>query len=181
MTAASNEAASQSILAHEAGTGGKGNIAINAFCGRRGTCFGCGSYDHQVAACPLTRPDQNRDNSKPRSQGRTRGGRGRRGRGGGVGFKRTYLQTRGRGGTRGAPVKRGFNNKGNRNGGVNGIGGEDEKYEEYYNELDTLRNGGVNGIGGEDEQYEEYYNKLDTLELDTLSLNKANEEPDQEN
>jgi hypothetical protein len=30
MTAASNEAASQSILAHEAGTGGKGNVAINA-------------------------------------------------------------------------------------------------------------------------------------------------------
>jgi hypothetical protein len=43
MTAASNEAASQSILAHEAGTGGKGNVAINAFAGRCGTCFGCGS------------------------------------------------------------------------------------------------------------------------------------------
>jgi hypothetical protein len=38
MTAASNEAASQSILAHEAGTGGKGNIAINAFGGRCGAC-----------------------------------------------------------------------------------------------------------------------------------------------
>jgi hypothetical protein len=33
MTAASNEAASQSILAHEAGSGGKGNVAINAFGG----------------------------------------------------------------------------------------------------------------------------------------------------
>jgi excinuclease UvrABC ATPase subunit len=65
MTAASNEAASQSILAHEAGTGMKGNVAINAFGNRCGTCFGCGSYDHQVAACHLTRPDQHRDNNKP--------------------------------------------------------------------------------------------------------------------
>jgi hypothetical protein len=174
MTAASNEAANQSILAHEAG---------------KGTCFGCGSYDHQVAACPLTRPDQHCNNSKPRGRGRPRGGRGGCGRGGGsrdtglggVGFKQTYLQTRGREGTRGAPLRRGFGNKSNRNGGVNGIGGEDEQYEEYYNKLDTLRNGGVNGIGGEDEQYEEYYNKLDTLELDTLSLNKANGKLDQEN
>jgi hypothetical protein len=172
-------AASQSILAYKAGTGGKGNAAINAFGGRRGTCFGCGSYDHQVAACPLARPDQHRDNSKPWGRGRPLGGRGGHGRGGGVGMKRTYLQTRGRGGTRGAPVKRGFNNNSNRNGGVNGIGGEDEQYEGYYNELDTTRNGGVNGIGGEDKQYEEYYNELDTL--DTLSLNKANGEPDQEN
>jgi hypothetical protein len=179
MTAALNEAASQSILAHEARTGGKGNVAINAFGGRRGTCFGCGSYDHQVAACPLACPDQHRDNSKPRGRGQPRGGRGGRGRGG-VGFKRTYLQTRGRGGTRGAPVKRGFNNNSIRNGGVNDIGGEEEQYEDYYNELDTTRNGGVNGIGGEDEQYEEYYNELDTLELDTLSLNKANGETDQE-
>jgi hypothetical protein len=171
MTAASNESANQSILAHEAG---------------KGTCFGCGSYDHQVAACPLTRPDQHCNNSKPRGRGRPRGGRGGCGRGGGsrdtglggVGFKQTYLQTRGREGTRGAPLRRGFGNKSNRNGGVNGIGGEDEQYEEYYNELDTLRNGGVNGIGGEDEQYEEYYNELDTLELDTLSLNKANGELD---
>jgi excinuclease UvrABC ATPase subunit len=48
ITAASNEAASQSILAHEAGTGGKGNIAINAFGGRRGACHGCGSYEHHI-------------------------------------------------------------------------------------------------------------------------------------
>jgi hypothetical protein len=182
MSAASNEAASQSILAHEAGSGGKGNVAINAFGGRGGSCFGCGSYDHQVAACPLARPDQHRDSSKPRGRGRPQGGRGGRGRGrgrgGGVGFKQTYLQTRGRGGTRGAPVKRGFNNNSNRNGGVNGVGGEDEQYESYYNELDTTRNGGVNGIGGEDEQYEEYYNELDTQ--DTISLNKDNGEPDQE-
>jgi hypothetical protein len=121
MTAASNEAASQSILAHEAGSGGKGNVAINAFGGQRGTCFGCGSYDHQVADCPLTRPEQHRDNSKPRGRGRLQGGRGGRGRGGGVGFKQTYLQTRGRGGTRGAPVKRGFNNNSNRNGGVKNL------------------------------------------------------------
>jgi hypothetical protein len=165
MTEASNEAASQSILSHEAGTGSKGNVAINAFGGRRGTRFGCGSYNHQVAACPLTRPDQHCNNSKPWGRGWPQGGRGGRGRGGGsrdtgrgggVGFKRTYLQTRGRGGTRGAPLRRGFGNNSN-------------------------RNGGVNGIGGEDEQYEEYYNKLDTLELDTLSLNKANGELDQEN
>jgi hypothetical protein len=39
MTAASNEAASQSILAHEAGVGGK--VAIRAFGGRQGACHGC--------------------------------------------------------------------------------------------------------------------------------------------
>jgi hypothetical protein len=173
MTAASNEAPSQSILAQEAGSGGKGNVAINTFGGRGGSCFGCGSYDHQVAACPLTRPDQHRDSNKPRGRGRPQGGRGGRGRGGGrggVGFKRTYLQTRGRGGTRGAPVRKGFNNNSNRNGGVNGVGGEDEQCESYCNELDATRNSGVNGIGGEDEQYEDYFNKLDTQ--DTISLNK---------
>jgi hypothetical protein len=83
---------------------------------------------------------------------------------------------RGRGETRGAPPRRGFGNNSNRNGCVNGIGGEDEQYKEYYNKLDTLRNGGVNGIGGEDEQYDELLDKLDTL-----SLNKVNGELDQEN
>jgi hypothetical protein len=174
MPAASNKAASQSILAHEAGSGGKGNMAINAFGGRGGSCFGCGSYDHQFSASPLARPNQHRDRNKQGRGGRGRGG----GRGGGVGFKQIYLQSRGRGGTRGAPVKRGFNNNSNRNGGVNGVGGEDEQYESYYKELDTTRNGGVNGIGGEDEQYEKYCNKLDTQ--DTLSLKKYNGEPDQE-
>jgi Na+-transporting NADH:ubiquinone oxidoreductase subunit NqrF len=52
MTAASNEAAGQSILAHEAGSG----VAINTFGGRGGSCFGCGSYYHQVAACPSPVP-----------------------------------------------------------------------------------------------------------------------------
>jgi hypothetical protein len=154
MTAASNKAASQSILAHEAQTGMKGNVAINAFGGRCGTCFGCGSYDHQVAACPLTRLDQHRNTNKPWGRGRPRGGRGGRGRGGGsrdtgrgggVGFKRMYLQTRGGGGTRGAPPRRGFGNNSNRNGSVNGIGGEDEQYDEYYNELDTPSLNNVNG------------------------------------
>jgi hypothetical protein len=79
MTAASNEAASQSILAHEAGASGKNNVAINQFGGRGGSCFGCGSYDHQIATCPLTHPDQHRDNNKPRGRGRPRGGRGGRG------------------------------------------------------------------------------------------------------
>jgi hypothetical protein len=51
MTAASNEAASQSILAHEAGMGGK--VAINAFGGGQGACHGCGSFDHHIANCPL--------------------------------------------------------------------------------------------------------------------------------
>jgi hypothetical protein len=129
----------QSILAHEAGTGWKGNVAINAF-GYPSTCFGCGSYEHQVATCPLARPDHYRDANKPRGRGQPRGGRGGCGRGGGskdtgrgrgAGFKRTYLQTRG-GGTRGAPPRRGFGNNSNRNSGVNGIGGEDEQYDEYY-------------------------------------------------
>jgi hypothetical protein len=81
MTAASNEAASKSMLAHEAGASGKNNVAINQFGGRGGSCFGCGSYDHQIATCPLTRPDQHRDINKPRGRGRPRGGRG--GQGGG--------------------------------------------------------------------------------------------------
>jgi excinuclease UvrABC ATPase subunit len=60
MTAASNEAASQSILAHEAGSGGKGNFAINAFGsgGRRSACHGCGSYNHHIAECTKHRPDR---------------------------------------------------------------------------------------------------------------------------
>jgi hypothetical protein len=66
MTAASNEAASQSILAHEAGTGGKGHIAINAFGSRRGACHGCGNYKHHLADCPKNRPDRYRDRNKPR-------------------------------------------------------------------------------------------------------------------
>jgi hypothetical protein len=156
MTAASNESASKSILAHEAGASGKNNVAINQFGGRGGSCFECGSYDHQIATCPLTRPDQHRDNNKPQGRGRPRGGRGGQGRGGGrggeVGFKRTYLQTRGRGGTRATQVRKGYNYNSNRNTGVNGVGGEDEQYESYCNELDTTSNGGVNGIGGEDKQ-----------------------------
>jgi hypothetical protein len=179
----SNEAASQSILAHEAGSGGKGNVASIIHLEDEGALvLDCGSYDHQIATCPLARPDQHRDSNKPRGRGRPRGGRGGCGRGGGqgggVGFKRTYLQTRGRGGTRGAPVRKGFNNNSNRNGGVNGVGGEDEQYESYCNELDTTRNGGINGIGDEDEQYEDYCNELDTL--DTISLKIYNGEPDQE-
>jgi hypothetical protein len=164
MTAASNEAASQSIRAHEAGTGGKGNVAINAFGGRRGTCYGCGSYNHQVAACPLARPDHYRDANKPRGRGQPRGGRGSRGcgggsrdtgRGGGIGFKRTNLHTRG-GGTRGAPPRRGFGNNSNRNGGVNGIGGEDKQYDEYYNELEGYDNTpSLNNVNGE--LYQENY------------------------
>jgi hypothetical protein len=55
MTAASNEAASQSILAHEAGSGGKSNVAINAF-GGGGACHGCGSYNHHIAKCTKHRP-----------------------------------------------------------------------------------------------------------------------------
>jgi hypothetical protein len=153
LMAALNEAASQSILAHEAGTGGKGNVPINGFGGRGGTCFGCGSYGHQVAVGPLARPDHYRDANKPGGRGQPRGGRGGcgcggrsrdTGRGRGVGFKQTYLQTRG-GGTRGAPPRRGFGNNSNRNGGVNGIGGEDEQYNEYYNELDTPSLNNVNG------------------------------------
>jgi hypothetical protein len=66
ITAASNEAASQSILAHETKTGAKGNVAINAFGGRRGACHGCGSFNHHVAACPLAHQDHYRDASKPR-------------------------------------------------------------------------------------------------------------------
>jgi hypothetical protein len=65
MTDASNEAAVKYILAQEAGASGKNNVAINPFGGRGGSCFGCGSYDHQIATCPLTRPDQHRDNNKP--------------------------------------------------------------------------------------------------------------------
>jgi hypothetical protein len=66
MTATSNKAASQSILAHEAGTEGKGNIAINAFGGRRGACHGWGSYDHHIKDCPLACPDGYREDNKPR-------------------------------------------------------------------------------------------------------------------
>jgi hypothetical protein len=65
MTAASNEAASQSILAHEAGGGGKSNVALNAFGGgggRRGACHGCSSYNHHIAECTKHRPDRYRDN-----------------------------------------------------------------------------------------------------------------------
>jgi hypothetical protein len=101
MTAASNKAASQSILAHEAGV--RGQFSINAFGGRQGACHGCGSFDHHIAACPLARRDSYRDNNKPRGQGQPGGGRGGRGRGGGSreagrgggGFKQTYLQNRG--------------------------------------------------------------------------------------
>jgi hypothetical protein len=84
MTAASNEAASQSILAHEAGTGGKGNVAINAFGGLRGACHGCSSYDHHIKDCPLARPDRYRDDNKPRGRDQPRGGRGGHGCGGGL-------------------------------------------------------------------------------------------------
>jgi hypothetical protein len=66
MTAASNEATSQSILAHEAGAGGKSNVALNAFGGggggRRSACHGCGSYNHYIAECTKHRPDRYRDN-----------------------------------------------------------------------------------------------------------------------
>jgi hypothetical protein len=66
-----------------------------------------------------------------------------------------YPQTRG--GTRGTAPRRGFgyNNNSNRNGGVNGIGKENGRYDQYYNEL-----------GGQD---------------DTPSLNNVNGELDQEN
>jgi hypothetical protein len=161
MTAASNKAASQSILAHEAGTGGKGNVAINAFGGRRGACHGCGSYNHHLAACPQARPDHYRDANKPRGRGQPQGDRGGcgrgggsrdTGRGGGVGIKRTYLHTRG-GGTRGAPTRRGFGNNSNRNGGVNGIEGEDEQYDEYYNELEGYDDTpSLNNVNGELDQ-----------------------------
>jgi hypothetical protein len=57
MTAALNEAASQSILAHKAGTGSKGNVAINAFDSRCGACHRCGSYNQHIAECPKHRPD----------------------------------------------------------------------------------------------------------------------------
>jgi hypothetical protein len=190
MTAASNEAASQSILAHEAGSGGKGNVSINTFGGRGGSCFGCGSYDHQVAACPLAHPDQHRNSNKPRGRGRPQGGRGGRGRGGGrgggVGFKQTYLQKRGRGGTRGAPVRKGFNNNSNRNGGVNGIGGEDEQYEDYCNELDTQDTISLNKYNREphqeslEEDEDDHYVNYNLYNLDTLSLNKADGKPDKE-
>jgi hypothetical protein len=143
MTAASNEAASQSILAHKAGTGGKGNLAINAFGSRRGACHGCGSYYHHIAECPKHCPDRYRDTNKPRGRGQLQGDRGGRGRRGGSrdtgqdggGFNQTYPQTRG-GGTRGTAPRRGFgyNNNSNRNGGVNGIGKEDGQYDQYYNE-----------------------------------------------
>jgi hypothetical protein len=65
MTAASKKAASQSILAHEAGSGGKSNVAINAFGGggRRGACHGCGSYNHHIAECTKHCPDLHRDNT----------------------------------------------------------------------------------------------------------------------
>jgi hypothetical protein len=147
MTAASNEAASQSILAHKARTGGKGNVAINAFGSRRSACHGCGSYDHHIAECPKYSLDRYCDTNKPRGRGQTQGDRVGRRRGGGSrdtgrdggGFNRTYQQTRG-GGTRGAvPRKRfGKNNNSNRNGGVNGIGEEDGQYEQYYNELGAM-------------------------------------------
>jgi hypothetical protein len=157
MTAASNEAASQSILAHEAGSGRKSNVALNAFGGggRRGACHGCGSYNHHIAECTKHRPDRYRDN-KPRGPGQPqgdRGGRGRRGGRDGGGFNRTYPQTRG-GGTRGTAPRRGFGYN-NRNGGVNGIGEEDGQYDQYYNEH-----------GGQH---------------DTPSLNNVNGELDQEN
>jgi hypothetical protein len=162
MTAASNKAASQSILAHEAGTGGKGNIAINAFGSRPGACHGCGSYNHHLADCPKHRPDRYRDTNKPRGRGQPQGDRGGRGRGGGSrdtgrdggGFNQTYPQTRG-GGTRGATPRRGFgnNNNSNRNGGVNGIGKEDGQYEEYYNELGGYDNTpSLNNVNGELDQ-----------------------------
>jgi hypothetical protein len=61
-----------------------------------------------------------------------------------------YLQTRGGGGTRGASPRRGFGNNSNRNGSVNGIGGEDEQYDEYYNELDTPSLNNVNGELGQE-------------------------------
>jgi hypothetical protein len=69
MTAASNEAASQSILAHEAITGEKGNVAINVFGSRRGACHGCGSYNHHIANCPKHCPDCYRNMNKPRGRG----------------------------------------------------------------------------------------------------------------
>jgi hypothetical protein len=138
MTAASNEAASQSILAHKAGTGGKGNVANNAFGSRPGACHGCGSYNHHMAECPKHRPERYRDTNKPQGRGQLPGDRGSRGRGGGSrdtgrdggGFNRTYPQTRG-GGTRGTAPRRGFgyNNISNRNGNVNGIGKEDGQYD----------------------------------------------------
>jgi hypothetical protein len=74
MTAASNEAASQSILAHEASGGGKSNVALNAFGsggGGRGACHGCGSYNHHIAKCPKHCPDRYRDN-KPTGRGKRR-------------------------------------------------------------------------------------------------------------
>jgi hypothetical protein len=160
MTAASNEAASQSILAHEARTGGKSNIAINAFGGRRGACHGCSSYEHHIRECPLARPDLYRDENKLRGRGQPRGGRGgcrhgggsRDTGGGGGGFKQTYLQTR-EGGTRGAPSRRRFGNNNNRNGGVNGMGGEDEQYDEYCDKLQGYDNTpSLNNVNGELDQ-----------------------------
>jgi hypothetical protein len=160
MTAASNEAASQSILAHEAGGGGKSNITINAFGGgvnafggnggqTRGACHGCGSFTHHIAECKKQRQDRYRD-QRPRGRGQPRGDRGGRGRGGG--FNRTYLRSRG---SRGSTSTRGFGYS-NRNGGsLNGIGEEQEQRDQYSNEHD-----------GHD---------------DTPSLNNVNGELDQEN
>jgi hypothetical protein len=176
MTAASNEAASKSILAHEAGNNTKNNISLNQFGARGGSCFGCGSYEHQIAACPLTRPDQHCEGTRPRGRGRPRGGRGGRGRGVGggvgVGFKRTYLQTRGRGGTRANKV-RGYDRNNARNS-VNGIGGEDDQYEDYYDVLHNTVDGGINGIG-EDGQYMNYYK-----ELGNINSNHDDQEQEQE-
>jgi hypothetical protein len=154
MTAASNKAASQSILAHEAG----GKLSINAFGGRQGACHRCGSFDHHIAACPLARPDRYCNSHKPRGRGHPRGGRGGRRRGGGSreagrcggGFKRTYLQNRG-GGTRGGPPRKKFGRDNNsRSSGVNGIGGEDEQYDEYYDKHKGYGNTpSLNNVNGE--------------------------------
>ncbi len=89
-----------------------------------------------------------------------------------MGFKRTYLQTRGRGGTRANKV-RGYD-KNNARNSVNGIGGEDDQYEDYYDVLHTTIDGGINGIG-EDGQYQDYYK-----ELGNTDSNHDDEEQEQE-
>ena len=87
------------------------------------------------------------------------------------------MQTRGRGGTRATQVRRGYNKNSNGNS-VNGIGGEDDQYEDYYNVLHTSIDGGINGIG-EDGQYEDYCKELDNT--DSNVINNDDEGQNQEN
>jgi hypothetical protein len=104
------------------------------------------------------------------------------------------LQTRGRGGTRATQVRRGYNKN-----SVNGIGGEDDQYEDYYNVLHTSIDGGVNGIGkqlentdsnNDDEEQEQQseeeiheddlYVNYNLDNLDTLVSNRDKEKHEEE-